>query len=83
MVSFREKWLTLDALCHAKFANHHCWFDALELIMQTSLLVCFLFNKYFTDSDESISLDRLGECQTLYAIKNHLVLVVIDYTFKE
>jgi len=22
------------ALCHAKFANHHCWFDALALIMQ-------------------------------------------------
>jgi len=36
MVSFREKWLTIDALCHAKFANHHCnWFDALPLIMQT------------------------------------------------
>jgi len=30
---FREKWLTVDALCHAKFANHHCWFDALALIM--------------------------------------------------
>ena len=25
----------MDALCHAKFANHHCWFDALALIMQT------------------------------------------------
>jgi len=24
MVSLREKWLTMDALCHAKFANHHC-----------------------------------------------------------
>ena len=35
MVSFREKWLTVDALCQAKFANHHCWFDALALIMQT------------------------------------------------
>ena len=35
MVSFREKWLTMDALRHAKFANHHCWFDALALIMQT------------------------------------------------
>jgi len=33
MVSFREKWLTVDALWHAKFANHYCWFDA--LIMQT------------------------------------------------
>jgi len=35
MVLFHEKWLTMDALCHAKFANHHCWFDALALIMQT------------------------------------------------
>jgi len=35
MVSFCEKWLTMDALCHAKFANHHCWFDELALIMQT------------------------------------------------
>ena len=35
MVSFREKWITMDALRHAKFANHHCWFDALALIMQT------------------------------------------------
>jgi len=25
----------MDALRHAKFANHHCWFDALALIMQT------------------------------------------------
>ena len=25
----------MDALCDAKFANHHCWFDALVLIMQT------------------------------------------------
>jgi len=34
--SFHEKWLTMDALCHAKFANHHCWFDELlALIMQT------------------------------------------------
>ena len=35
MVSFCEKWLTMDALCHAKFANHHCRLDALALIMQT------------------------------------------------
>ena len=35
MVSFREKWPTIDALCHAIFANHRCWFDALALIMQT------------------------------------------------
>ena len=42
MVSFREKWLTMDALCHAKFANHHCWFDALALIMQTEYEVSSL-----------------------------------------
>ena len=35
MVSFREKLLTMDALCQAKFGNHRCWFDALALIMQT------------------------------------------------
>ena len=38
----------------------YCWFDALALIMQTSLLVCFYFNKYITDSGGSISSDRLG-----------------------
>jgi len=42
MVSFREKLLTMDALCHAKFANHHCWFDALALIMQTGYEVSSL-----------------------------------------
>jgi len=42
MVSFHEKWLTMDALCHAKFANHHCWFDALALIMQTGYEVSSL-----------------------------------------
>ena len=42
MVYFREKWLTMDALCHAKFANHHCWFDALALIMQTGYEVSSL-----------------------------------------
>jgi len=35
MVSLREKWITMDALCHPKCANRHCWFDALALIMQT------------------------------------------------
>jgi len=35
LVSFCEKWLTVVAFYHAKFANHHCWFDALALIMQT------------------------------------------------
>jgi len=42
MVSFREKCLTMDALCHVKFANHHCWFDALALIMQTGYKVSSL-----------------------------------------
>jgi len=42
MISFREKWLTMDALCHAKFANHHCSFDALALIMQTGYEVSSL-----------------------------------------
>ena len=42
MVSFCEKWLTMDALCHAKFSNHHCWFDALALIMQTGYEVSSL-----------------------------------------
>ena len=42
MVSFREKWLTMDTLCHAKFAYHHCWFDALALIMQTGYEVSSL-----------------------------------------
>jgi len=37
MVSFHEKWLTMYALCHAKFANHHCWFDALALILQIAV----------------------------------------------
>ena len=32
----------MDALCHAKFANHHCWFDALVLIMQTGYKVSSL-----------------------------------------
>jgi len=31
-----EKWLTMDALCHAKFVNHR-WFDALVLIMQIAV----------------------------------------------
>jgi len=42
MVSFRKKWLTMDALCHAKFANHHFWFDTLALIMQTGYEVSSL-----------------------------------------
>ena len=32
----------MDALCHAKFDNHHCWFDALALIMQTGYEVSSL-----------------------------------------
>jgi len=31
---FSREMANMDALCHAKFANHHCWFDALALIMQ-------------------------------------------------
>jgi len=42
MVSFCKKWLTMDALCHAKFANHHCWFAALALILQTGYEVSSL-----------------------------------------
>ena len=42
MVSFCEKWLTMDALCHTKFANHRYWFDALALIMQTGYEVSSL-----------------------------------------
>jgi len=42
MVLFREKLLTMDALCHAKFVSHHCWFDALALIMQTGYEVISL-----------------------------------------
>jgi len=39
MVAYREKWLTMDALCHAKFANPHCWFDALALINISQIAV--------------------------------------------
>jgi len=68
MVSFREKWLTVEALCHDKFANHHCWFDALALIMQT---------RYEVSSLSVPVISRIND------YKNHLVLLVIDYTFKE
>ena len=64
MVSFREKWLTMDALCHAKFANHHCWFDALALIMQTGYEVSGLsvpvISRNCHWAGGSISLDRIG-----------------------
>ena len=43
MFFFGEKWLTMDALCHTKLANHHCWFDALALIMQTGYEVSIVF----------------------------------------
>jgi len=33
----------MDALCHTKLANHHCWFDALALIMQTGYEVSIVF----------------------------------------
>jgi len=42
MVSLREKWITMDTLCHVKFANHYCWFDALAIIMQTGYEVSSL-----------------------------------------
>ena len=32
----------MDASCHAKFANHRCWLDALALIMQTGYEVSSL-----------------------------------------
>jgi len=72
MVSFSEKWRTMDALCHAKFANHHCCFDALALIMQTGYEV------------SSLSVPVIS-CINDWAVcyKKHLVLLVIDYTFKE
>jgi len=72
MVSIRKKWLTMDALCHAKFANHRCWFDALALIMQTG---------YEVSSLSVPVISRINDWATCY--KNHLVLLVIDYTFKE
>ena len=72
MVSFREKWLTMDALCHDKFTNHHCWFDALALIMQ---------NGYEVSSLSVPVISRISDWAVCY--KNHLVLLVIDYTFKE
>ena len=37
----RENWLKMDALCHAKFANHR-WFYALALIMQTEYKISSL-----------------------------------------
>jgi len=70
MVYFREKWLTMDALCHAKFANHHCWFDALALIMQVGYKVSSL----------SVPVtSHINDWAVCY--KNQLVLLVIDYTF--
>jgi len=62
----------LDALCHAIFANHHCWSDALALIMQTGYEVSSLFVPVIS---------RVSNWAVCY--KNHLVLLVIDYTFKE
>ena len=62
----------MDALCHAKFANHHCWFDALALIMQTG---------YEVSSLSVPVISRINDWAVGY--KNYLVLLVIDYTFKE
>ena len=72
MVSFLEKWLTMDALRHAKFANHHCWFDALALIMQTG---------YEISSISAPVISRINDWAVCY--KNHLVLLPINYTFKK
>ena len=66
MVSFREKWLTMDASCHAKYINHHCWFDALALIMQTG---------YGVDSLSVPVISHINYC--IVCCKNHLVLLVI------
>jgi len=65
MVSFFEKWLTMDALCHAKFANHHCWFDALALIMQTG---------YEVSSLSVPVISRINDWAVCY--KNHSVLLI-------
>ena len=62
----------MDALCHAKFANHHCWFDELALIMQTG---------YEVSSLSVPVICRVSDW--VVCCKNHLVLLVIDYTFKE
>jgi len=69
MVSFRKK---LDALCYAKFANHHCWFDVLAFIMQTG---------YEVSSLSVPVISRVSDWAV--CCKKHLVLLVIDYTFKE
>ena len=74
MVSFREKLLTMDALCLAKFANHRCWFDALALILQTG---------YEVSSLSVPVISRISDWAVGLCYKNHLVLLVIDYTFKE
>ena len=64
MVSFCEKWLTMDALWHAKFANHHCWFDAIALIMQTGYEVSSfsvsVISRINDSAGGSMSLGRLG-----------------------
>ena len=72
MVSFREKLLTMDALCHAKFVDHRCWFEALALIMQTG---------YEVSSLSVPVISRINDWAVRY--KNRLVLLVIDYTFNE
>jgi len=46
----------MDALCHAKFVNHHRWFDALALIMQTGYEI------------SSISVPVISLINDLYAI---------------
>jgi len=49
-----------------------CWYDALALIMQTG---------YEVSSLSVPVISRINDWAVRY--KNHLVLLVIDYTFKE
>ena len=63
---------TMVAFCHAKFANHRCWFDALALIMQTG---------YEVSSLSVPVISRINDWAVCY--KNQLVLLVLYYTFKE
>ena len=39
---FSRELANMDGLCHAKFDNHYCWFDALALIIQTGYEVSSL-----------------------------------------
>jgi len=79
----------MDSSCHAKFANHHCWFDVLALIRQTGYEVSSLSVPVISHIYAPlIRLRRMALYKfTLiddWAVcyKNHLDLLVIDYTFK-